>query len=92
MESIRNDGHYTSDEDKFAATAKRMHDIAADRADSAWLQNKKLGLFGSGRSPEVQKLYNAMKQDDFSLNSEITKNFLLGRESAAPSSERAFKS
>ncbi|ETO93529.1 hypothetical protein [Legionella oakridgensis] len=90
MEQIKNQD--STDADKFAATAKRMHDIAADRADSAWLQNKKLGLFGSGRSPEVQKLYNAMKQDDFSLNLETTKNFLLGREPAAPSSERAFKS
>ncbi|WP_133127185.1 hypothetical protein [Legionella nagasakiensis] len=94
MEKIKNDDSHTEKE-KFEATAKHMHKIADDRADSAWLQNKKFGLFGSGRSADVQKLYNEMKKDGFSLTSDATIRLLLGRdEPSVPSatSERVLKS
>lgn len=65
---------------KFRATETYMRKIAEKRADRAWLQNKKFKLFGSGRNEVEQSLYDEMKKDGFSLQSEETKQFLLDKE------------
>lgn len=73
------------DNHKFTAISKIMHDIVTKnvalsktrRVDSQWLKNKKLGFFGKGRDPKVQKLYDIMARDNFSLTDKKTRREIL---------------
>jgi len=53
-----------SDETKFERLGSKMQEEASSRLDSKW---SKSHIFGKGRSPEVQALYDIMAKPNFTL-------------------------